>query len=188
MRGKELVRIRAIWGPVAAVQGAPHSTAALSDPKEPLEGHRDRKNAPHRRTFSLLRLFNARLATARLIDQCGLTALAVLTAPSLDRRLAGNLVLDHGLANRQAVFQTVLNHSELYVVRIGVMMRTGIENGVGTAHGIRAGPLTSRGLGNAKLRGDSARPTPSWRISTARCLTSGACVRVLVASDIPTTS
>ena len=48
----------------------------------------------------LFRLFNARLATARLIDQCGLTALAVLTAPSLDRRLAGNLVLDHGLANR----------------------------------------------------------------------------------------
>ena len=48
----------------------------------------------------LFRLFNARLATARLIDQCGLTALTVLTAPSLDRRLAGNLVLDHGLANR----------------------------------------------------------------------------------------
>lgn len=136
----------------------------------------------------LFRLFNARLATARLIDQCGLTALAVLTAPSLDRRLAGNLVLDHGLANRQAVFQTVLNHSELYVVRIGVMMRTGIENGVGTAHGIRAGPLTSRGLGNAKLRGESAMTDPSWRISTARCLTSGACVRVLVASDIPATS
>lgn len=108
----------------------------------------------------LFRLFNARLATARLIDQCGLTALAVLTAPSLDRRLAGNLVLDHGLANRQAVFQTVLNHSELYVVRIGVMMRTGIENGVGTAHGIRAGPLTSRGLGNAKLRGEGAMTDP----------------------------
>ena len=69
-------------------------------------------------------------------------------------------MLDHGLANRQAVFQTVLNHSELYVVRIGVMMRTGIENGVGTAHGIRAGPLTSRGLGNAKLRGESAMTDP----------------------------
>ena len=55
----------------------------------------------------LFRLFNARLATARLIDQCGLTALAVLTAPSLDRRLAGNLVLDHGLANRQAVFKSL---------------------------------------------------------------------------------
>ena len=54
-------------------------------------------SAPSRLLF---RLFNARLATARLIDQCGLTALAVLTAPSLDRRLAGNLVLDHGLANR----------------------------------------------------------------------------------------
>ena len=69
-------------------------------------------------------------------------------------------MLDHGLANRQAAFQTVLNHSELYVVRIGVMMRTGIENGVGTAHGIRAGPLTSRGLGNAKLRGEGAMTDP----------------------------
>ena len=33
---------------------------------------------------SLFRLFNARLATARLIDQRGLTALAILAAPSLD--------------------------------------------------------------------------------------------------------
>lgn len=41
------------------------------------------------------------------------------------------------------------------------MMRTGIENGVGTAHGIRAGPLTSRGLGNAKLRGEGAMTDPS---------------------------
>ena len=49
---------------------------------------------------SLFRLFNARLATARLINQRGLTALAILAAPSLDRRLTGNLVLDHGLANR----------------------------------------------------------------------------------------
>ena len=48
----------------------------------------------------LFRLFNARLATARLIDQCGLTALAILATPSLDRRLARNLVFDHGLANR----------------------------------------------------------------------------------------
>ena len=69
-------------------------------------------------------------------------------------------MLDHGLANRQAVFQTVLNHSELYVVRIGVMMRTGVENGVGTAHGIRAGPLTSRGLGNAKLRSEGTMTDP----------------------------
>ena len=53
-----------------------------------------KKNAPlwahHPVCYSAF--FNARLATARLIDQCGLTALAVLTAPSLDRRLAGNLV------------------------------------------------------------------------------------------------
>ena len=40
------------------------------------------------------------------------------------------------------------------------MMRTGVENGVGTAHGIRAGPLTSRGLGNAKLRGEGAMTDP----------------------------
>ena len=48
----------------------------------------------------LFRLFNARLATPRLIDQCGLTALAILAAPGLNRRLAWNLVFDHGLANR----------------------------------------------------------------------------------------
>ena len=78
---------------------------------------------PRGRTLLLLCLLNARLATARLIDQRGLTVLAILAAPSLDRRLAGNLVLDHGLANRQAVFQTVLNHGELYVVRIGMMTR-----------------------------------------------------------------
>ena len=39
-------------------------------------------------------------------------------------------------------------------------MRTGVENGVGTAHGIRAGPLTSRGLGNAKLRSEGAMTDP----------------------------
>ena len=39
-------------------------------------------------------------------------------------------------------------------------MRTGVENGVGTAYGIRAGPLTSRGLGNAKLRGEGAMTDP----------------------------
>ena len=49
---------------------------------------------------SLFRLFNARLATARLIDKRVGAAIAILTTPSLDRRLAGNLVLDHGLANR----------------------------------------------------------------------------------------
>ena len=40
------------------------------------------------------------------------------------------------------------------------MMRTGVENGVGTAHGICAGPLTSRGLGNAELRGEGAMTDP----------------------------
>ena len=69
-------------------------------------------------------------------------------------------MLDHGLANRQAVFQAVLDHGELNFVRIGVMMRTGVENGVGTAHVICAGPLTSRGLGNAKLRGEGAMTDP----------------------------
>ena len=69
-------------------------------------------------------------------------------------------MLDHGLANRQTVFQTVLNHGELYVERIGVMTSTCIEHGVGTAHGICAGPLTSRGLGNAKLCGEGAMTDP----------------------------
>lgn len=55
-----------------------------------------RKMRPRGRTLLLLCLLNARLATTRLIDQRGLTALAILTTPSLDRRLAGNLVLDHG--------------------------------------------------------------------------------------------
>ena len=69
-------------------------------------------------------------------------------------------MLDHGLANRQAVFQTVLNHGELYVVRIGVMASARVEHGVGTAHGVCAGPLTSRGLGNAKLCGEGAVTDP----------------------------
>ena len=69
-------------------------------------------------------------------------------------------MLDHGLANRQAVFQTVLNHGELYVVRIGVMASARVEHGIGTAHGICAGPLTSRGLGNAKLCGEGAVTDP----------------------------
>lgn len=53
---------------------------------------RGKKNAPlwahHPVCYSAF--LTRGLATARLIDQCGLTALAVLTAPSLDRRLAGN--------------------------------------------------------------------------------------------------
>lgn len=67
-------------------------------------------------------------------------------------------------------------------------MRTGVENGVGTAHGIRAGPLTSRGLGNAKLRSEGAMTDPLLEDLDGARLTSGACVRVLVASDIPATS
>ena len=39
-------------------------------------------------------------------------------------------------------------------------MRARVEHGVGTAHGIRTGPLPSRGLGNAKLRGESAMADP----------------------------
>lgn len=35
-----------------------------------------------------------------------------------------------------------------------------IENGVGTAHGLCAGPLTSRGLGNAELRGEGTMTDP----------------------------
>lgn len=175
-------------GPVAAVQGAPHYMTTSSAPKEPLEGHRDRKNAPRRRTFSLLRFLGAWFTTARLINQRCLAAVAILAAPGLNRRLAGNLVFDHGLANRQAVFQAILNYGELNLVRIRVMVSARVEHGIGTAHGICAGPLTSRCLGNAKLRGEGAMTDPSWRTSTARCLTSGACVRVLVASDIPATS
>lgn len=68
------------------------------------------------------------------------------------------------------------------------MMRTGIENGVGTAHGIRAGPLTSRGLGNAKLRGEGAMTDPLLEDLDGALPNLGACVRVLVASDIPATS
>lgn len=105
--------------------------------------------------------FNARLASARLIDQCGLAAVAILAAPSLNRRLTGDLVLDHSLANRQAVFQAILNHGELNLVRIRVMMSARVEHGIGAAHGIRTGPLTSRGLGNAKLRGEGAMADPS---------------------------
>lgn len=115
---------------------------------------------PCGRTLLLLCLLNARLATAWLIDKRVGAAIAILTTPSLDRRLAGNLVLDHGIANRQAVFQTVLNHGELYVVRISVMTSARVEHGVGAAHGIRAGPLTSRGLGNAKLCGEGAVTDP----------------------------
>ena len=109
---------------------------------------------------SLFHLFNARLATPRLIDQRRLAAVAVLAAPSLDRRLAGNLVLDHGFANRQAVFQAVLNHGKFNLIRICVMASARVEHGVGTAHGIRAGPLTSRGLGNAELRSEGAMTDP----------------------------
>lgn len=35
-----------------------------------------------------------------------------------------------------------------------------VEHGVGAAHGICAGPLTSRGLGNAKLCGEGAVTDP----------------------------
>lgn len=35
-----------------------------------------------------------------------------------------------------------------------------IEHGVGTAHGICASPLTSRGLGNAELRGEGTMTDP----------------------------
>ena len=35
-------------------------------------------------------------------------------------------------------------------------MRARIKNGVGATHGIRAGPLSSCGLGDAKLCGESA--------------------------------
>ena len=59
-------------------------------------------------------------------------------------------------------------------------MRARIEYGVGTAHGICAGPLTSRGLGNAKLRGEGAMADPLledldgalpnlWRMRTSPC-------------------
>ena len=138
----------------------PYRTAALSDPEQPLDGHRDRKNAPRGRTFSLLRFLGARLASARLIDQRGLAAVAILAAPSLNRRLAGDLMLDHSLAHRQTVFQAVLNHGELNLVRICVMTSACVEYGLGAAHGICAGPLTSRGLGNAKLRGEGAMANP----------------------------
>lgn len=147
-------------GPVAAVQGAPHYMTTSSAPKEPLEGHRDRKNAPRRRTFSLLRFLGAWFTTARLINQRCLAAVAILAAPGLNRRLAGNLVFDHGLANRQAVFQAILNYGELNLVRIRVMVSARVEHGIGTAHGICAGPLTSRCLGNAKLRGEGAMTDP----------------------------
>ena len=69
-------------------------------------------------------------------------------------------MLDHGLANRQAVFQAILYHCEPYVLRIGVMASARVEHGVGAAHGICAGPLTSRGLGNAKLCGEGAVTDP----------------------------
>lgn len=49
---------------------------------------------------------------------------------------------------------------ELDVVRIGVMASARIEHGVGTAHGVCAGPLASRGLGNAKLCGEGAVTDP----------------------------
>lgn len=68
------------------------------------------------------------------------------------------------------------------------MMRTGVENGVGTAHGIRAGPLTSRGLGNAELRGKGAMTDPLLEDLDGALPNLRACVRVLVASDIPATS
>ena len=125
-----------------------------------MEQWRGKKNAPRGRTLLLLCLLNARLATTRLIDQRIRTAIAILTAPSLDRRLAGNLVLDHSLANRQAVFQAILNHGELDVIRIRAVMRTRVEHGFGTAHGICASPLTSRGLGNAELRGEGTMTDP----------------------------
>ena len=164
---------------------APYREAALSDPEEPLDEPRDRKNAPRRRTFSLLHFLGARLASARLIDQRGLTAVAILAAPSLNRRLAGDLMLDHSLAHRQAVFQAVLNHGELNLVRICVMTSACVEYGLGATHGICAGPLTSRGLGNAKLRGEGAMANPLLEDLDG---TLPDLVRVLVASDIPATS
>ena len=110
VRGKESVRIGAERrrSPIAATGARATACSLLATLEDVPTGSRRSKKlarqekcapvgAPSRLLF---RLFNARLATARLIDQCGLTALAVLTAPSLDRRLAGNLVLDHGLANR----------------------------------------------------------------------------------------
>lgn len=39
-------------------------------------------------------------------------------------------------------------------------MRARIKNGVGATHGIRAGPLSSCGLGDAKLCGESAMTDP----------------------------
>lgn len=41
-----------------------------------------------------------------------------------------------------------------------MMASARVEHGIGTAHGIRAGPLTSRGLGNAELRGEGAMTDP----------------------------
>ena len=40
------------------------------------------------------------------------------------------------------------------------MTNARIEHGVGTAHGVCAGPLTSRGLGNAKLCREGAMTDP----------------------------
>lgn len=59
-------------------------------------------------------------------------------------------------------------------------MRARVEHSVGTAHGICASPLTSRGLGNAKLRGEGAMTDPLledldgalpnlWRMRTSPC-------------------
>ena len=59
VRGKESVRI--------GVEGRQEKCAPVGAPSR-----------------SLFRLFNARLAAARLINQRGLTALAILAAPSLD--------------------------------------------------------------------------------------------------------
>lgn len=86
------------------------------------------------------------------------------------------------------MFQAVLNHGKLNVKRICVVMRARIENGVGAANGIRTGPLTGCGLGDAKLCGERAMADPFLEDLDGALLNSGACVRVLVVSDIPATS
>lgn len=110
VRGKESVRFGAVGrrSPIAATGARATARGLLATLEDvPTDSRRSKKlarqekcapvGAPSRLLF---RLFNARLATSRLIDQCGLTALAILAAPGLNRRLAWNLVFDHGLANR----------------------------------------------------------------------------------------
>lgn len=99
-----------------------------------------------------------RLDAARLVDQGFLTMGTVLTTPGLNRRLAGDAVLDHHFTHAHAVLQTVLDRRKLELERIHAMRGPRIHHRDLAAGRIGACPLTCRGVGDTELRCKGTMP------------------------------